>query len=400
MASHPPKEKRKVQISGKSSCMISLPKRWVKEMGLVQGSPLTISRHNSTSLLISMDKNLGRSAVQSENDAGTLYISRPEAPETILRKIVCLYIQGYNMIKVRFSENAGSSYRKSPIRELVRRQLIGVEIVSDTSDGLVLQILLGKSELTIDNALKRMSIVSSAMIEDSIAALKSLDKRLARDVVEKDEIQRFGSYTSRQILGSINHDFFNQGDDSEPEKLAIYLMIARAIENVSTCGRDIADQALKLEMPLDPKTAEEVGKIGSAVSEIFDSAILAFFKRDSRAAEVTIEKSKEFSMLVANLLESSRKTAVITPAVAAQLVALVSSLESMKTMVYHSIEVSDLVLSLTPEQYVRTEEAIPTFSSSGLVLERDQINVFSQTPSPSVASSVSPSEYSSSYSSF
>jgi phosphate uptake regulator len=77
MANHPPKEKRKVQISGKSSCKVSLPKRWVKEMGLVQGSPLAISRHNSTSLLISMDKRLGTNEVQHLNDLGSLFISRP-----------------------------------------------------------------------------------------------------------------------------------------------------------------------------------------------------------------------------------------------------------------------------------------------------------------------------------
>jgi len=346
-------------------------------MGLVQGSPLTISRHNSTSLLISMDKNLGRSAMRAENDTGTLFISRPEAPETILKKIVCLYIQGYNMIKVRLSEAPGSSYRKTTIRELVRRQLIGVEIVSDTSDCLVLQILLGKSELTIDNAMKRMSIVSSAMLEDAIAALKVLDKKRARDVVEKDEIERFGSYTSRQILGSINHDFFNEGDDSEPEKLAIYLMISRAIENVSKCGREIADQALKLDLPLELKVAEEIGRIGIAASEIFDSAILAFFKRDSRAAEVTIEKSKEFSSMLGSMIENTRRMSVTSPSLAAQVVALIGSLESMKMIVYHSIEVADLVLSLTPEQYVRSEEPVPAFSSSGLILERDQINVFS-----------------------
>jgi phosphate uptake regulator len=365
-SAHPPKEKRKVQISGKSSCMISLPKRWVKEMGLVQGSPLTISRHNSTSLLISVDKTLGGNLVRSENDVGTLYISKPEPPETVLRKVVCLYVQGYNMIRVRFSENSTSSFLKSTIRELVRRQLIGVEIVSDTSDGLVLQILLGKSELTIDNAMKRMSIVTSTILEDAIAGLRFFDKRRARDAVEKDEIERFGSYTSRQILGSINHDFFKEGDDSEPEKLAVYLMIARAVENIAGCARDIGEQTLRLDSALDSRSAENLGKIGVSASEIFDSAILSFFKRDSKTAESTLEKAREFMQLVGIALDGGRQNSTD------RIIAIVGVIESMKSIVRHSTEMANLVLALTPDQYVRTE----VISNSPLLMERDQVNVF------------------------
>ena len=357
--------------------MISLPKRWVKEMGLVQGSPLTISRHNSTSLLISIDKNLSGSALQAENDVCTLFISKPEPPEMIIRKIVCLYVQGYNMIKVKFSENSSNSFLKSTIREHVRRQLIGVEIVSDTSDGLILQILLGKSELTIENAMKRMSIVSSAMLEEAVSSLRLTDKRRAQDVIEKDEIERFGAYTSRQILGSINHDFFKEGDDSEPEKLAIYLMISRAIENVAKCARDIAEQAIRLEVSLDLVSSESLGKLGSTASEIFDSAVLSFFKRDSKAAEMTIDRSKEFSTQEAIALDSYRHVSSVSSR-AEQIMALIGTVSCLKSVVHHSMELSNLVLSLTSSQYVRAEIALTTpISSGGLVLERDQINVFS-----------------------
>ena len=356
--------------------MISLPKRWVKEMGLVQGSPLIITRHNSTSLLISLDKSFGGSFAQGETDIGALYVSRPEPVETILRKIVCLYVQGYNMIKIRLVESSGNSFLKATIRELVRRQLIGVEIVSDTSEGLVLQILLGKSELTIENAMKRMSIVASSMLEEAVSALRFLDKRRARDVLEKDEIERFGSYTSRQILGSINHDFFKEGDDSEPEKLAIYLLISREIENVAKFARAIAGEVSKLEVPLDGSSTDGLGKLGAAASEILDSAMLSFFKRDSQAAETTIGKSKEFSHFENRVIESSRRLAGTTFG-AEQIVAIEGAVESLKAVLRNSVEISNLVLSLTTDQFVRAEEPISSsVSSTELVLERDPINVF------------------------
>jgi phosphate uptake regulator len=368
MASHPPKEKRKVQISGKSSCMISLPKRWVKEMGLVQGSPLTISRHNSASLLITMDRNIGGNPPQNEKLMASLYVSRPEPPETILRKIVCLYIQGYNMVRVKLNNegSSSSSFLKTTIRELVRRQLIGVEIVSDNSEGLVLQILLGKSELTIDNGMKRMSIVTSSMLEDAVAAIRFSDRRRAHDVLEKDEIERFGSYISRQIFGSLNHDSFKDEEDAEPEKLVIYLMISRAIENVAKSARDIADHGLRLKTPLNPASTEELGRVGEIAAEIFDSSVLSFFKRDSRAAEMTIDRAKEFASTAGLLSLPDNEISV-----------LVGVLDSMKNVVRHSIEISNLVLSLTSDQYVRIESSVQSVAGGALMMERDQLSVYS-----------------------
>jgi len=346
--------------------MISLPKRWVNEMGLVQGSPLSISRHNSTSLLISVDKNFGDSITRSQDNVGVLSISNLESPETTVRKIACLYVQGYNMIKVRLGENSISSIHKSAIRELLRRQLIGVEIVSDSSDGLLLQILLGKSELTIENAMKRMSIVSSAMLEDAIGSLKLFDKKRAKEVMEKDEIERFGSYTARHILGSINHDVFKEGDDAEPERLAINLMTSRAIENAAKCAREIAEQSIRLSTQLDEAKGDSLNLLGESATEIFDSAILSFFKRDSRAAERTIERSKEYSNLERTITDGFR--AADSTSGTEPLIALISSMGSLRNVVMQATEISSLVLGLTTEQYVRNEEGLATVPASGLLL--------------------------------
>ncbi len=221
-----------------------------------------------------------------------------------------------------------------------------------------------------------MSIVSSFMLGESVSALRFLDKRRARDVLEKDEIERFGSYTSRQILGSINHDFFKEGDDSEPEKLAVYLMISREIENVAKCARAIAEEVPKLEAPLDGSCTDRLGRLGVSASEILDSAMLSFFKRDSRAAEMTIDKSKEFSRLENLMMENWRHLAGTTFGVE-QIVATVGAVESLKEVVRNSVEISSLVLSLTSDQFVRAEEAISSsVSGTELVLERDPINLF------------------------
>ena len=55
---------------------------------------------------------------------------------------------------------------------------------------------------------------------------------------------------------------FKEGDDAEPEKLAINLMISRAIENSAKCARDIAEQAMRLGWPLEDAKVESLNNLG------------------------------------------------------------------------------------------------------------------------------------------
>jgi len=353
MVARTPKEKRKVQISGKSSCMISLPKKWATEMGLSQGSALSITRHNTFSLLITAEKDTGdRSSSSTDEKAIVLSVPVSESPEATARKVSCLYVQGYNLIKVRLAENPLASLNKAALRELVRRQLIGVEIVSDSSDGLLLQILLGKSDLTIENAMKRMSIISSSMQEDAISSLKFLDKKRAHDLLEKDDIQRFGAYCSRQILGMISHDVFRDGGngDLETSNLCTDLVITRWIQEVASCAREIAHQTITLEAPLSQRAIEALTQMSEFALESFDSAVLAFFKKDSRATERVLARVNEFS-----IIESAASAQVLGKSAssegAVQIFAFAEVVYSLRNVVRLSGEIAKEVLHLVYQQF-------------------------------------------------
>ena len=41
---------RKIQFTGKSSYIVSLPKDWIKDQGLKQGDQVTVGRNGSTTL--------------------------------------------------------------------------------------------------------------------------------------------------------------------------------------------------------------------------------------------------------------------------------------------------------------------------------------------------------------
>ncbi|TKX52496.1 histidine kinase, partial [Halorubrum sp. SP9] len=60
--------------------------------------------------------------------------------------------------------------QRSTIRDAVQ-SLVGLEVLEETRDRVVVQDLLDSSELSIHNAVTRMRLISLSMLEDAITAL-------------------------------------------------------------------------------------------------------------------------------------------------------------------------------------------------------------------------------------
>ncbi len=90
-------ETRRLQFTGKSSYIVSLPKQWVTELGLKQGDQITITRQGKSGLKILPAKDQTKT-VQSEE--AVLEIARDDENSTIIRKLVSLYFLGYKTIQI------------------------------------------------------------------------------------------------------------------------------------------------------------------------------------------------------------------------------------------------------------------------------------------------------------
>lgn len=169
-------EIRKIQFTGNSTYTISLPKKWVTNLGLKAGSQLIIFQQNNS--LILTPKEMVKPPAPIE---AIINISSKDNLDKIMREIVALYLVGYNFIKVRVKDGHISSLQRNAIKELTRKKLVGTEIVSESLNEIKLQILLSYPELSVENALKRMCLIATSMHEDAIQALKDLNKELAKE---------------------------------------------------------------------------------------------------------------------------------------------------------------------------------------------------------------------------
>ncbi len=270
--------------------MVALPKRWVKEMGLQQGSEILITRPSLMSLLITVDI----PKMDNGKQEAMLEVAERDSAEALFRMIVSLYIHGYSLISLKSINGSLTSVKKDAIKEMVRRHLIGTEGVADSKDRLSVHVLLGYSEVDVETALKKILLITTSMQKDVFLALENYDKNLAEGIIERDdEVDRFSLYVIRQLNMSINQGIFKE-ELLAPRDLLGYTLVVRTIERVADHISKIAREVTNLKEPLQKQIVEKLLPMNELGVNMVESAMLALFKRDHLGADQVIEKKKQF----------------------------------------------------------------------------------------------------------
>ena len=88
---------RKLQVTGGSTYIISLPKRWVTQNGLEKGNPLVVRQEEDGTLAV-LPPELGKSEKAEE---ALIKVALGESSEALIRKTVATYLLGYNIIHIK-----------------------------------------------------------------------------------------------------------------------------------------------------------------------------------------------------------------------------------------------------------------------------------------------------------
>ncbi len=284
-------ETRKIQFTGKSSYIVSLPKQWVMDLGLKQGDQIRMVRKNSSTLEIYPPKFETRS--QKKEDA-TIEIDDEET-SSIVRKLISLYFLGYKTINIKPKSGRLSPVQRNMVKEAVKRMLMGSEIISDSSGGITIQVLVNLLELSVDGAFKRMIHLAKSMSNDAILAMSENNLELAQEVINTDdEVDRFGFYIIRQLKIAIQNEHMlkEMGFRNARDCLG-YRLVVKNIERTGDHAAFIAKDILEFKKPVKKEIIEKIREMNEFSLSVLDDSCLALFKEDYLQAEKTIEKTNE-----------------------------------------------------------------------------------------------------------
>jgi len=339
-------EARKLQVTGGSTYVLSLPKRWVTQNKLKKGSSLLVREEENGSLSISPPE-LGKPGRREE---AFIEVSPEDNPDTLTRKAVAAYLVGYNIIHIKAkNQQQLSSRQRNTLKTFARRLLVGTEIVTDTSTELTLQVLLSYPELSVPSALRRMCIITSSMHKDAITALKRLDRHLAEDVIATDnEVDRFHLYIIRQLKMAVqNPRIIKEIGLTNPRDCLGHRLVTKTVERTADHAANIARNILLLKKRLDNEALKKIEQMSELAISSFETAIESLFKREFNVAEGVVTKTKEIISLEKEAVLSSMETEI------EEIASLRLLIESVRRTAEYASDIAEIVLNLTVESALK-----------------------------------------------
>ena len=339
-------EARKLQVTGGSTYVLSLPKKWVTKNRLKKGSSLLIREEENGSLSISPPE-LGKPGRREE---AFIEVSPEDNPDTLTRKAVAAYLVGYNIIHIKAkNQQQLSSRQRNTLKTFARRLLVGTEIVTDTSTELTLQVLLSYPELSVPSALRRMCIITSSMHKDAITALKRLDRHLAEDVIATDnEVDRFHLYIIRQLKMAVqNPRIIKEIGLTNPRDCLGHRLVTKTVERTADHAANIARNILLLKKRLDNEALKKIEQMSELAISSFETAIESLFKREFNVAEGVVTKTKEIISLEKEAVLSSMETEI------EEIASLRLLIESVRRTAEYASDIAEIVLNLTVESALK-----------------------------------------------
>jgi phosphate uptake regulator len=259
---------RKVQVTGGSTYTVSLPKGWATSNDVSAGS--VIEFHAEEESLVMTPRR------ENERVEGALDITDLEGEE-LTQAVITMYINGFDVITLRTDRvEAG---QRAAVRDAAQG-LVGLEVIEETSDRVMLQDLLDSSELSIHNAITRMRLVALTMLEDALDALCTNDRALATDVMERDQdVNRLWYMTARVFRSVLREPGAAIEVGLDRETCFDYHMGARQLERIADHASKIARLSLDLgEIP--PEATEALADLHAEASEIAERAMDALLQDD------------------------------------------------------------------------------------------------------------------------
>ncbi|MCW4028933.1 MAG: phosphate uptake regulator PhoU [Candidatus Bathyarchaeota archaeon] len=335
-------EQRKLQVTGGSTFILSLPKEWATKNELKRGSSMIVREEEDGSLSIAPST----FPKKEKQDEAFIKTNQNDNPDAIMRTAISAYLNGYNVLHVRAAgQKLLSSKVRNHLKTFARHYLVGTEIVIDTPTDLTLQVLLNYPELTVQNALSRMSIIASSMHKEAMAALRKLDYQSAKAVIETDrEVNRFGLYIVRLLkLAVTNQRIVKEIGLTNQKECLGYRLIAKSVERSADHATKIAEDTLLLKEPVSEELLTKIDQLSSLANSMFENAMEALFKHDFNLAESVIEKLGTVHRLEKEAVLSSQ-TAKIEEVVSLRLI-----IESVRRTAEYASDISEVVLNLNVE---------------------------------------------------
>jgi len=300
-------QSRRLQISGGSTYIISLPKNWIECLGIRVGEHVTIVKNPNQSLTLFS----GNERQAAAKPRAIIGVGQKDTPESIKRKIIAAYLGGYKTIQIKSRGMRIQSEHARAIRSMVRTAMVGTEVVESSSEAIIIQVLTRLPELSFETALKRMYLMSVNMHREAMEALSETDVPHSEEIINMDdEVDRFSLYMRRNLVISIGNARILQemGLKKASDCLGYRTVISR-IERIADHAVLIAKRVKFVDGKIDSRILKKIMFSSEQALRVFENAVTALESRDYEMAEKVASEVREVVETEKGIMSEVKDTA-------------------------------------------------------------------------------------------
>lgn len=333
-------EIRRVQITGGSSYVITLPKEWIRTMNIKKNDQLRINIQSDGTLVL--NPKITQDQLHRIKEFNVSNITKPTY---LLQLLIGAYISGFTSIKI-----TSPSRMSTTVRNVIRsftQLAIGPEVVEETDTFVALKDLLNPMEMPLDRTIKRMHIIVKAMYEDTMHALQTKDKNLAGAALSRDDdVDRLHWLVARQYNIILQNVSLAGKMEITIGMTSTCFLISRIIERIGDHVVRIAENVPKLvNSNLSKQTIDHIFSASKLSLDILNKSMGSFFKNDIKASNETMESVAKLELLCEEINAIALKQKGITAIYVGYVV------ESIRRIGEYAEDISENVIN-----YLVTEE--------------------------------------------
>ena len=277
-------EVRRVQLTGGSSYILTLPKEWINSLKIKKNTPLGINMQSDGTLLITPKMMQEQIEKTMEFDA-----TKTSVPTFLLRRLIGAYIAGYTSIKINSDKRIPETVHN--VVRIFTQTAIGQEVIEETNTSIIIKDLLNPIEMPFDRTIKRMHIIAKGMYEDTIRAIQKNNKKLIDDIKQRDtDIDRLHWLIARQyntILRNVSlAEKMNITNGTASTSFLISRIIERICDHIIGVAKNSSD-IMKNE--IDDKIIENIINACNQSLDLFSRSINSYFRKDIKNSNEIIE---------------------------------------------------------------------------------------------------------------
>ena len=277
---------------GHSTLTVSLPRDWVRQVGLKQGGIVTLRLSEFGELVVTP----GTDFEADEMTVCKINADACKDGQLLSRMITGNYILGRDTTIISSSTDLTPD-QLNAIRDSTRR-LSGLGIVEQTANEAVIQCFLDPSKFSVTGLIARLHKVAVSMLDRALQALMERKYPLALEVLElESEADRLYWLILRQIFRAIARIPLSRHLGMESATHAVgYRAVSKYLEEIADCSESIASEIISMseeKYEIYSSVIDEVCKFGAETLAVSNGAMDAFTMMDVELGSRTIERSKE-----------------------------------------------------------------------------------------------------------